>query len=36
MNDSNPALDAAAEVWGQMTDEEEAALIDWLDGRSSD
>lgn len=36
MNDDDNALDAAAHVWSLMTEDEEAALIDYLDGRSSD
>lgn len=31
-----PAVAVAVRVWSVMTDEEEAALVDWLDGRSSD
>ena len=30
------ALQAAAYTWAQMSDDEEAALIEYLDGRSSD
>jgi len=36
MNDLTLAEDAAVYVLSQMTDEEEAALIWWLDGRGSD
>jgi len=36
MNENSDAMDAAVHVWSLMTDEEEAALIEYLDGRSSD
>jgi hypothetical protein len=36
MTDTTPAEDAAAYVLQQMTDDEEAALIWYLDGRASD
>jgi len=36
MTEPTPALEAAANTWSQMTDDEEAALIWYLDGRASD
>jgi len=36
MNELTPAENAAMYALSQMTDDEETALIAWLDGRSSD